>query len=241
MLRIYLPVLFALVQTACTSTSNIFTESQSAEPLVARNERSVTMSDNQRNGKCGDAISPSDGLVLDLAFEHYNDGRARSALAHLESVKANTPDFRLLQADALSATGQVHEADKVYEGLINSCLSASAYHGLALNAVKRSAFDDVDRYMGMARQLDPVNADIRNDNGYRLMLNGNYAQAEQEFHTALEINKQQTESAQNLILLYLLTNRKGEADQIASQYRVDDEIVQTLNRYEISGNGLQRR
>lgn len=241
MRRMWLASLLVLLQSACSTPSGFLAESQQNERAVVRSEPAVNSSRTQRSGRCGDAITPSEGLVLDLAYEHYNDGRARSALAHLESVKATAPDFRLLQADALSATGQVHEADKVYEALLHSCLSASAYHGLALNAVKRSDFDDVDRYMGMARQLDPVNADIRNDNGYRLMLNGNYAQAEHEFHTALEINQQQSESAHNLILLYLLTNRASEAEQIAQQYQVDSNVVQTLNQYEISGNGLQRR
>lgn len=221
-----------MVLTSCASISQ-----PANEEAMIRNEQTVgSMRENSRTGQCGQPISPSDGLVLDLASEHYHNGRARSALAHLESVAVNAPDFRLLQADALSATGQIQAADKVYEGLINSCLSASAYHGLALNAVKRSAFDDVDRYMVLARQLDPVNPAIRNDNGYRLMLKGNYAEAEQEFYTALEINQQQAESAQNLILLYLLMNRENEAEQVAQQYQVDAEVVQTLRQHELSTN-----
>jgi len=231
MLRVMIFSVAMVVISACATTPVSMAES---DQVAVRDIQTGSRERSQRNGRCGDPISPSDGLVLDLASEHYQAGRARSALAHLESVEVNVPDFRLLQADALSVTGQVREADKVYEGLINSCLSASAYHGLALNAVKRLALDDVDRYMVLARQLDPVNPDIRNDNGYRLMLKGQYAQAEQEFFTALEINQNQVESAQNLILLYLLTNREAEAEQIARRYQVSPDIVQALKQHDLS-------
>lgn len=179
-------------------------------------------------GVCGDRFSPGHGLELSIARDLHQQGRSRSALAHLEVLSLPYPDAKLLQADALRLTGKLDASDEIYQGLSTSCLSASAYRGRALNAVERKQVRQALALMTQARQASPTDADIRNDLGYLMMLDGNPTAAAEEFLTALELNQNHANAAQNLVLLYLQRGQQADAYRAAETYGVHAASLSAL-------------
>ena len=179
-------------------------------------------------GICGDRFTPGHGLELSVARDLYQQGRSRSALAHLEALAFPYPEARLLQADALRHIGNLEASDQLYIGLQDSCLAANAYRGRALNAVQRKQVPRALGLMMQARQAAPTDADIRNDLGYLMMLDGNHSAAEEELLTALELNQQHANAAQNLVLLYLHWGQQDKAYRAAQIYRIPTATLAAL-------------
>lgn len=171
-------------------------------------------------GACGDRLLTGHGLELSIASDLLQQGKPRSALAHLEELAFPYPDARILQADALRQIGNLDASDRYYMALEGSCLAAQAYRGRALNAVERRQLRQALVLMAEARQAAPTDPDIRNDLGYLMLLDGNHSAAEEELLTALELNQNHANAAQNLVLLYLHRGQAERAMQAARTYGV---------------------
>jgi len=179
-------------------------------------------------GACGDRLSPGHGLELSIATDLLQQGKPRSALAHLEELAFPYPDARILQADALRQIGNLDASDQYYKELEGSCLAAKAYRGRALNAVERRQLRQALLLMAEARQAAPTDADIRNDLGYLMLLDGNHSAAEEELLTALELNQAHINAAQNLVLLYLHRGQHDQAYRAARAYGIPESSLSAL-------------
>lgn len=174
----------------------------------------------ESTGICGESYPMATGLELAVVEEYFEKQQYRSALAHLEELDLEYVDARIMQADALRAIGELEASNRMYLQLVSSCLTARAYRGLALNAFEALDRQLSLRYMTQARHARPTDAGIRNDLGYLLLLDGRHGESEQEFLTALELDRWHQAAAQNLALLYLHQGESARAERIAETYRI---------------------
>ncbi|MCK2183434.1 tetratricopeptide repeat protein [Halomonas getboli] len=188
-------------------------------------------------GPCGEHYSADIGLRLDMIRQQMEQGRSRSALAHLDESGFDYAEAALMRGDALRDVGRRDESDAVYETLAGGCLAADAFHGMARNAVVRGDRQQALVLMRQARDARPTDADIRNDLGYLLMLEGEPQQAREELLTALELGGAGQRAASNLVMLMMQQGRVVEAERLARRYDVDDELVARLRRLSSGGAG----
>ncbi|KGE77992.1 hypothetical protein CVH10_02575 [Halomonas sp. ND22Bw] len=181
-------------------------------------------------GPCGERYSADIGLRMDMIRQQMEDGRSRSALAHLDESGFDYAEAALMRGDALRDVGRRDQSDAVYETLAGGCLAADAFHGMARNAVARGDREQALVLMRQARDARPTDAEIRNDLGYLLMLEGKPKPAREELLTALELGGTGRRAASNLVMLMMQEGRVVEAERLARRYDLDDELVARLRR-----------
>lgn len=181
-------------------------------------------------GPCGERYSADIGLRMDMIRQQMEDGRSRSALAHLDESGFDYAEAALMRGDALRDVGRRDRSDAVYETLAGGCLAADAFHGMARNAVARGDRDQALVLMRQARDARPTDAEIRNDLGYLLILEGKPKPAREELLTALELGGTGRRAASNLVMLMMQEGRVVEAERLARRYDLDDELVARLRR-----------
>lgn len=208
---------------------------QSVNPGGAGDTR--TQLDGSNTGSCGDRFAVGEGLELSVARDLHQQGRSRSALAHLEALALSYPDAILLQADALRSIGDFARSNELYQQLTETCLASSAHRGLALNAFEARQLPSALRLMTLARYEAPTDADIRNDLGYLMMLDGNHTAAEEELLTALELDAAHRNAAQNLVMLYFHRGLQDRAYRTARIYGLQDSTVLALSENVGQGAG----
>lgn len=170
---------------------------------------------------------PGDQTRLTMIRKLLDGGRPYAALAHLEATGMRGPTVDLLRADVLRRIGQSAEARGLYQGLLtSSCLAGAGHHGLGLLAGQEGRLSESIDHLHRARRLLPVDARVRSDLGYALMLSGDLEGARQEFMTAQEIDPEDKKAAHNLLLLLYRLDDAGGAEVLARRYRIEeDELV----------------
>lgn len=179
---------------------------------------------------CGERVSGETGVELAMVRRLLNDGRPRSALAHLEALGSALPEAVLMEARALREIGRHGDSRDRYKQLQDSCLQADAYHGLALLTFHEGRHGRALELMQEARRTRPTDDRIRNDLGYLLLLDGQYEAAEEELRTALELNSDGNQAASNLVLSLLQQERAAEAEQVARRHGVDQAAVSRMQQ-----------
>lgn len=174
---------------------------------------------------CGEQVSGELGVELSMVRRLLDDGRPRSALAHLEALSTDLPEALLMEADAFRQIGRSADSRHRYEQLQDSCLQADAGRGLALLAFHEGRHEYAILLMQEARKARPTDGRIRNDLGYLLLLDGQDVAAEEQFRTALELDDGADQAASNLVLVLLQQRRRAEAGQVARRHGIDDVVV----------------
>ncbi|MDR5867051.1 tetratricopeptide repeat protein [Halomonas koreensis] len=187
-----------------------------------------TAGERRVQGPCGERYPAEVGLRIDMIRQQLEQGRPRSALAHLQQADFGRAESVLMRGDALRAIGRRDEADAVYETLATGCLAADAYQGMARNAAARGDRREAILLMREARHARPTDPGIRNDLGYLLLLEGHRRQAREELLTALELGDVGQRAASNLVVLLMQEGRSAEAERLADRYGVDAALVERL-------------
>ncbi|MCH8542359.1 MAG: hypothetical protein LAT61_02190 [Alcanivorax sp.] len=200
MKRVGIPLL-GLALTGCASMSNL-----------------VSHSDDGLPGRisCSDRVQPADRVHLELVDSQSAEGRRYAALAQLESRPLSALPHWLRYGQLKAGVGELDQAEHVFQQLVRRCGAGEAYHGLGLVMLKMENRGAGLGNLQQARQLLPASANIRNDLGYALMLEGDYEGAERELWTALELSDGNGPARQNLLTNYFLM---GERDSLASFIR----------------------
>ena len=200
MKRAWIPLL-ALTLTGCASMSNL-----------------VSHTDDGLPGRvsCSDRVQPADRVHLELVDSQSAEGRRYAALAQLESRPLAALPHWLRYGQLKAAVGELDQAEYVFRELVRRCGAGEAYHGLGLVMLKMENRGEGLGNLQTARELLPASANIRNDLGYALMLDGDYQGAERELWTALELNDGNGPARQNLLTNYFLM---GEPDSLTSFIR----------------------
>jgi Flp pilus assembly protein TadD len=158
-------------------------------------------------------LPPASSTRLGLIRQMLTAGKPHAAIAYLDAARLDVPQAELLRADGLRQTGREEEADRIYRKLLKSCVSGYAYQGLGLSASNAGKWRDAAGHLKAASAALPVDASVRNDYGYALMLTGDHQAALHEFLTAIELAPNQRRAAHNLLLLL---SRTGEDDKAAA-------------------------
>lgn len=185
------------------------------------------------------------GMQLDLVREQMQAGKYHAALAYLDTLDPRLPAAQLMRARASRQTGDTGAAGVAYQALLGSCLRAYGEQGLGLIAADRRDIAAAIDHLKKARELAPVDPEIRNDYGFALLAGGFVDAALREFRTAVElaaldanprdgtgapVAADRALAARNLVLALFIAQRADEAQAAARQYALEPEEAAALAR-----------
>jgi len=183
---------------------------------------------------CSEQLGQAVELQLNLAREMLENGRAHAALANLETLPPNSLEVRESKALALRRIGDP-KARILYEGLLGTCKSAEAHHGLGQIAMRNGNTVEAERELREAARLQPTDSALRNDLGYVLLRRGEMEKARFEFITAMELNEHDKLPATNLLSVMFIQGENSEASRLiqsvglsADQVRAAQEQAKDL-------------
>jgi len=170
--------------------------------------------------KAGGAGEALDRLTADHALASGATSRALDLYLALIGLH---PDEALLLERAGLAALRLHQDEQATALLDRATLqpdaSWRAWNLRGVAADRRAAFDEADAAYAHAALLAPDEAAILNNRGWSLMLRGRWAEAAEQFETALRINSRVPHGAANLELARaaitggLPERRKGESSE----------------------------
>lgn len=170
-------------------------------------------------------------LHLKLVEQMIDKQLYHAALAHLQALESKqklSPNALYLRADALRRLGRTDEATAVYKQLLRTSSAGLAYHGLGLIAANSGSMLDAVKNFKTAVELRPVDARLRNDLGYALLLAGDPGEAHFQLVTAQELGGDETRTRMNLLLLLFIEGDVQAAERFAEQYQIDPEAVERM-------------
>ncbi|HZX32444.1 MAG TPA: hypothetical protein VFF03_13915 [Rhodocyclaceae bacterium] len=179
---------------------------------------------------CAQISDPGLATRMGMIRKLMDTGRPYAALAHLESTGAKGPAADQLRADILRRTGRSEDARRLYRGLLSTCLAPAGHHGLGLLAGQEGRLKESLDHLRQARQGLAVDARVRSDLGYALMLSGDLEGARFEFLTAQDLDPEDRKAALNLALLYYLQGKPAEAESLGRRHQMDDKELAKLRQ-----------
>lgn len=183
---------------------------------------------NARQTSCADAPSDDTALRLDMVRELMADGRMHAALAHLDELDSDATQATYLRAEILRQSARSTDAKLLYQELTESCLAGQGHHGLGLIAGRDQRFIEAETQLAKAAELLPVDARIRNDYGYALLINGKFATARHEFLTAMELDGTNPLAETNMVILLFLQGEPQKAKSFADKLNMDSQTLADL-------------
>lgn len=171
-------------------------------------------------------LSKEQELVLGLSQKMMTSGRLHAALANIELLPHKVPEARLNKAQILRMLNRP-EAEALYESLLDSCLVASGYHGLAQVAVAEQRHQQALEHLQKAVALAPTNDAMRNDLGVVYLNLRQLEEAQFELVTAIELNEGKPRAAGNLVTLLVYQNRLEQAGKLVSRYQLSPAQYQS--------------
>lgn len=166
-------------------------------------------------------------MQLELVRQQMNNSKHHAALAHLDTIR-DSAEAQLLRARSLATIGDTVAAENSYRSLLNTCLRAYGHQGLGTIAAGRRNLDEALDHLRQARELAPVDADIRNDYGFALLAAGNVQSALREFRTAVELAEGSEVAVRNLVLALFIAREPDEARALARHHALPQSEVDAL-------------
>ncbi|EUB87514.1 tetratricopeptide repeat protein [Pseudomonas sp. GM30] len=161
-------------------------------------------------------------LALNLADDLANDGKLHASLANLQSLPDKLVEVRLRKARVYRLLGR-SEAEPLYRGLLGTCLTADAEHGLGQIYAARGDNGQAQAHLQRAVRLAPTNEKIRNDLGVVYLNQLRLEDARFEFLTAIELKQNDQLATLNLVSLLLYQNNWQQAAEIVSRAHLTPE------------------
>jgi len=186
-----------------------------------------------KNGPEVSAASES-ALYLDAVRALIGQGQYYAAIAHIQEDRrtlGDTPELRLLEAEARRNLKQNRTAESLYQSVLRSSatspLAGKAHHGLGL------LYADYDltaslRELREATRLRPTDAAIRSDTGFALMQARRFGEARTELATASELAPDNIAARNNLLILLFVQGDEAAAARLAAQAQVDSTLLARL-------------
>ena len=200
----------------------------SACVAVAPGAPEKTSSANSRQSSCAETLPGDTSVRLDMVQQLMEDGRMHAALAHLDELDSDSVQATYLRAEILRQSERSDDAKQLYQELTESCLVGQGHHGLGLIAGRQQQLAEAELQLAKAAGLLPVNARIRNDYGYALLMNGKFADARHEFLTAIELDGGNRLAETNMVILLLLQDQQAKAKSFASKLNMDSQTLADL-------------
>lgn len=172
-------------------------------------------------------------LHLKMVQEMLDKRLYHAALAHLQALESKkgelTDKGRYLRAEALRRIQRLTEARALYRSLLDTPLAALGHHGLGLIAAENN--DDLEAavlHFTRATELRPVDARIRNDLGYALLLQGAFDEARFQLTTALELGGDEKRTQRNLLLLHYARGDQAGGLRLAEHFAIEPNEAEHL-------------
>lgn len=196
---------------------------------INNNAQTQQQSISSTQSSCEKTTNADTSMNLDMIEQLIASGRMHAALAHLDNLQSNSLYATYLRAEALRQSGREKEAAEQYETLLPTCMVGEAHHGLGLIAGRNKLINKAVEHLTLAANHLPVNARVRNDLGYALLLQGGYEKAQREFVTALELDQDERLAETNMMILFLITDQQEKAKSFAKRINMDAQTVADLN------------
>ncbi len=180
---------------------------------------------------CGGRFSQDQRMYVELVQKMVEQGQYYAAIAHLNQLEKTTaaaPQTTYLRAEALRGTGRRDDAEKLYRGLLGGCMAGYGLHGLGLLAAESGQLRQAQEFLERASRERPVDAQVHNDLGMMLLLNGRRDDARREFQTAVELDPKDRLPQENLIVLMLMENQQAEAQRLARERGITESDMERL-------------
>lgn len=165
---------------------------------------------------------------LDLIRQLASEGQHYSALAHLEREKFDSDGAHFLVAESLRRTGQLDLALTKYKQVQKGCLRALGHLGSGKILAVQGKLDKAIPELKMARDMLPTDPNIRNDYGFSLLANSDFTSAQQEFVTAIQLDKTHAVALRNLVLSLILSGDTKMAWTVADHHKIPAQDFQDL-------------
>lgn len=165
-----------------------------------------------------------------------------AAIAHIQEDRrrhGDTPELRLLEADARRLLGQNKTSETLYHSVLRGAfdgpLAGKARHGLGLLYAPVN-LDAALKELREATRLKPTEPDFRSDYGYALMQRRRFAEARVELSTARELAPQHIAARNNLLILLYAQGDEAAAQRLAQVAALD---ATTLARLKAQAQSLK--
>ncbi|MQP76126.1 tetratricopeptide repeat protein [Stenotrophomonas sp. MYb238] len=173
--------------------------------------------------------SPQDDRAMYLALirQMQDQGAYYASLAHVDAFRrrfGDTPELRLLEADALRETGNGDAAAALYRGLLRGPQAAPAWHGLGRVAAAAGKREDAWQALASAVRLEPLEPRYLGDLGFALLQAGRVAEARAPLAKAAELAPDNIRAVANLALWALLSDQPDVADAIMRRARLSEPV-----------------
>lgn len=181
---------------------------------------------------------------LNLIAQMQQANQWYASLAHTEAFErqyGNTPQLRLMRADAQRNTAQTQAAQSSYESLLadsNSSVAARAHRGLGLLLAGQGQLPAAVSQLEKARSLNPIDADVLSDLAYAHMLQGDLPGAQIPIMQASQLAPSNARVQLNLALYWLANGSHNQAAQLLRRLQqpasknaaplIDQNSVRTL-------------
>ena len=181
---------------------------------------------------------------LNLIAQMQQANQWYASLAHTDAFErqyGNTPQLRLMRADAQRNTAQIQAAQSSYESLLtdsNSSLAARAHRGLGLLLAGQGQLPAAVAQLEKARTLNPIDADVLSDLAYAHMLQGDLPGAQIPVLQAAQLAPANARVPLNLALYWQANGSHNQAAQLLQRLQqpasknaaplIDQNSVRTL-------------
>lgn len=190
-----------------------------------------TIAPQAESSHCNEAaLAPGQATRLTAIEQLLTDDKPYAALAQLDGTTDASLRARYLRAEALRRVGNLQAAQAAYEGLMNTCMSGKAHHGLGLVAARQGQLAPALKHLRQARSALPTDARVRNDLGYALLLANELPGARLEFLTALDLEPGDARAARNLVMLAFRQGDDSQAESLARRFGLDSALTATLRQ-----------
>ncbi len=180
------------------------------------------------------AAASQSALYLDAVRGLIGQGQYYAAIAHIQEDRrsyGDTPELRLLEADARRSLKQNKASEALYQsvlrGAFDSPLAGKARHGLGLLYAPVNLPAALKEFRE-AVKLKPTDADIRSDYGFALMQQRRLAEARVELSTARELAPDHIAARNNLLILLFAQGDDTAAQKLAARSGVDAALLARL-------------
>jgi Flp pilus assembly protein TadD len=188
------------------------------------------------------AVASETTLYLDAVRALIAQRQYYAAIAHIEEdrrLHGDTPELRLLEADARRNLRQNKTAESLYHSVLrgnfSGPLAPKARQGLGLLYAPVN-IDAAIKELAEASRLKPTDATIRSDYGYALMQARRFSEARAQLSTAAELDPASVPARNNLLILLFALGDETGARHVAAKASLDES---QLARLKAQGQSLR--
>lgn len=164
-----------------------------------------------------ETVQDDRGMYLGLLKQMQQQGAYYASLAHIDAFRqrfGDSPELRILQANALRETGDTATAATIYRGLTKGPQAAPAWHGLGLIAAGMRDHEGARLALDNAVRAEPLNVAYLGDLGFSLLQGGQVEQARAPLAKAAELGPDNIRAISNLALWALLSGQATTAESM---------------------------